>query len=466
MGIERVTALLRDYSSLQKIRSRKIRFTLLASVLVWLIASLTCAETALAYSEAEWDMLQRAAVNALDTNRYWLAEPMLKKSVKEAEKFGFDSWRLSTALHELGRYYTIRGRFKEAEPCFEKELQVREMTVGKEADQIIPAMGSLVRFYLSYGSAEKADSLSESMLALLEGKMKDTKVHAASFKKGQPIEAWLGTASLHRDPVLEWSITCDTIGKCYRARGNLKLAEKLFKASLDMKTSILGLGHLSLASTYAELGLLYMENELYQEAEPCFREAYNSTVLVLPPESTEVFAQLERLARCLTKQQKFEEAEQLYSKALKDLKKRELSGGDEAKAMYALGCLYIEQKNFSQAAYALARAIDMNERFNGSCQIGLVPYLEKYAYCLYYLGRRGDTDRLRARAEQIMGPELVAERNRERAKIQEEEASKHPPQEKKIKQTPPLHKGRVKHVAKRKSATPRSAARFHRKVRK
>lgn len=379
---------------------------------------LTAFQSAIASPESDWDTMHRAAVEALDTNRYWIAEPLLKKGVPEAEKFGFDNPRLSSALHELGRYYTIRGRFAEAEPCFEKELEVRQMSVGKDADQIIQAMGSLVRFYLSYGDPTKGDRLTEDMLALLDGKMKDTKVRVAAYKKGAPIEAWLGTASLHRDPVLEWAITCDTIGKCYRARKNMKLSEKLFRAALDMKTSILGLGHLSLASTYAELGLLYMENDKLADAEPCFREAYNSTELVLPPESTEVYAQMDRLARCLIKEKRFEEAAQLYQKALASLKKRDpqLSGGDRARTLFALGCLYIEDRRFAQAAPFLSAALEANSHFNGPCQIGLVPYLEMYAYCLYYLGRRGECDRLRARAEAIMGPEMVAERERERAK--------------------------------------------------
>ncbi len=365
--------------------------------------------------ESNWDQLNAAAVNAMDTNRYWIAHPLLKRSVVEAEKFGSDSDRLATALHELGRYYTIRGRFTEAEPLFERELQVREMSLGKDADKIVPAMGSLIRFHLSYGTPTKGDALTKDMLALLDGKMRETQARGGTFKKGEPMTAWCGTASLHRDPLLEWAITCDTIGKCYRARGNFELGEKLFKASLDMKTTILGAGHLSLASTYAELGSLYMEHLDFTQAEACFREAYTSTELVLSPESPEVYAQIDRLARCLIKQEKYSQAEELYLKGLKNSRSPLAKGGDEARALYALGCLYIEQRKFAAAAPCLRTALESNAKFNGPCQIGLVPYLEKYAYCLYYLGSRGETDRLRARADAILGPEGVLEREQKRA---------------------------------------------------
>ncbi|HEY9716412.1 MAG TPA: hypothetical protein V6C69_03000, partial [Trichormus sp.] len=58
---------------------------------------------------------------------------------------------------------------------------------------------------------------------------------------------------------------------------------------------------------------------------------------------------------------------------------------------------------FEAAAAKLDEALQAAERFNGPSSIALVPYLEKYAYALYYLGRKPDVDRLRARASTISG---------------------------------------------------------------
>ncbi|MBX9719810.1 MAG: hypothetical protein K2X81_00305, partial [Candidatus Obscuribacterales bacterium] len=77
--------------------------------------------------------------------------------------------------------------------------------------------------------------------------------------------------------------------------------------------------------------------------------------------------------------------------------------GDESRAYFALGSLYVEEKNYAAAVPMLRQALHMVERFSGPYQIGLVPYLQKYAYALYHLGRIGESRQLNARADAISG---------------------------------------------------------------
>lgn len=365
------------------------------------------AATAAAENEQSWSHLNRKGVEALDSNRYWLAEPLLKESVSKAELFGVQDIRLANSLGELGRLYTIRGRFSEAEPYLERELSMRELSLGKDEGQTIPAMGALIRFYLNYGTAAKADPLTEEILGFVQGKMMEPTIIAQSALKAQPgapLTGWCGSATqTMRDPLIDWAITCDSIGGAYLARGNYAMAERLFKAALDLKATVLGKGHLSLALSYDSLGNLSLAKKELKDAESYFRDALTTTENTLAPESPEVYNRLDRLAKCLIKEGKYAEAEQLYIRAQSFWKKVPSKGGDEARCLYALGCLYIEQKNYAAAAPALAQALHMAERFSGPQSIQLVPYLEKYAYALYYLGRRGETNHLRARANFISG---------------------------------------------------------------
>lgn len=355
--------------------------------------------------ESRWAEMQRKGTDALDSNRYWIAEPLLKKCVTEGEKFGCDNWRLSTSLGELGRLYTIRSRFSDAEPLLERELYVKELSYGRADGKIIPSMGSLIRFYLAFGTAAKADALTEDMLALVEGKMGEPRNQAKAVRqKGEPLTGWLGEAApAARDPLMEWAITCDAVGNAYRSRGEFTLSEKCFRAALEMKTTILGTKHLSLANSYDSLAAIYVMKKDEKEAEDFYRDAYTITCAILPPDSPEVYARLDRLARCLIKQGKYSEAEELYYTSLKIHRTEISKHGDEARARYALGCLYIEQKKYAQAAAMLRQALNMAESFNGPCQITLVPYLEKYAYALYHLGRMSEVARLRGRARTISG---------------------------------------------------------------
>ncbi|MBY0549425.1 MAG: tetratricopeptide repeat protein [Candidatus Obscuribacterales bacterium] len=355
--------------------------------------------------ESRWAEMQRRGTDALDSNRYWIAEPLLKKCVTEGEKFGCDNWRLATSLGELGRLYTIRSRFAEAEPLLERELYVKELSFGRSDGKIIPSMGSLIKFYLAFGTAAKADALTEDMLALVEGKMSEPRNQAKPVRqKGEPLTGWLGEAApTARDPLMEWAITCDAVGNAYRSRGEFKLSEKCFRAALEMKTTILGTKHLSLANSYDSLAAIYVMKNDEKEAEDFYRDAYAITCAILPRDSPEVYARLDRLARCLVKQGKYSEAEELYLSTL-NIRRTELSKhGDEARARFALGSLYVEQKKYAQAAAMLRQALHMAESFNGPYQIGIVPYLEKYAYALYHLGRMGEVARLRGRARTIAG---------------------------------------------------------------
>ena len=363
--------------------------------------------TAFGASERSWAEIQRKGSEALDANRYWLAEPLLKDSVTEAEKLGFGSPMLAKSLSELGRYYTIRGKFSLAEPYLERELAVREAMYDKDGGQTIQSMGSLIRFYLAYGTKSKAEPLTNDVLAFVEGKAREPREMAqAKTKKeeGAPLVGWLGSAApTEVNPLIEWAITCDTIGNDYRFLGKYETAEKLYKTALDLKSRVLGVGHLSLAGSYDNLGILCMTREEYKEAEGYFRDALETTEKTLSPDSPEVYSRLDRLAKCLIKEKKFAEAEELYKRALTFWSKEPSKSGDESRALFSLGALYVEEHKYGSAAPVLRHALQRAQKFSGPLSIQLVPYMEKYAYALYYLGARGECANLRARAKTIAG---------------------------------------------------------------
>lgn len=360
-----------------------------------------------AESSSNWEQLQKTGAEDFYRGRYGDAERLLKQAVIKGAAFGESDLRLAESYGELGRLLTVRGRFTEAEPLLEEELHTKELALGQGNGEIIPALGSLIQFYLAYGTANKADPLTEQVLALLNGKLGEYSSSArgvVKFKKGQPLTGWAGTAAdSARDPLIEWAITADALGDAYRARGNFDMADRLYKAGLDVKTTVLGKEHLSLANSYDSLGSLCMEKHQYAEAESYFKDSLAITERIQEPVHPQVFLRLDKLAQCLIAQKKYGEAEQLYLRAQNFWKDIPSITSAKVRALYALGSLYVEEKKYTEAAPVLQKALLQAEEYYGSDSISLVPYLLRYADALFWLGEREQTGQLRSRAHIISG---------------------------------------------------------------
>lgn len=351
----------------------------------------------------EWKKVQDKGQKALDLCEYGKAERTLVKAVELARKLGTDDVQIAKSSGELGRLLTIRGRFSEAEPYLEEELAIKDVALADSDGKIIQDMGDLVKFYLNYGTESKAVPLTDDILDFVEGKIREQRNQSSKAIKltaGQPLTAWAGMAApAQRDPLLEWSITCDALGDMYRIRKNYDIADRLFKAALDVKATVLGKKHLSLANSYDNLATICMEKNDFKEAESYYRDALRITEKILEPGDPQIYSRITKLARCLMKENKWDEAEQLYQRA-----NQMFANSDsiyKQHALFALGCLYSDRKRYSSAAPVLARALRLAEKNHGICSENLGPYLRKYAYVLYYLGQRGQTDSLRARANSV-----------------------------------------------------------------
>jgi tetratricopeptide (TPR) repeat protein len=212
-----------------------------------------------------------------------------------------------------------------------------------------------------------------------------------------------------KDPIIEWAITCDAVGNCHRTNGNFELANRLFNAALDIKITVLGNNHLSLANSYDSLGSLCLEKNDLQQAESYFTDALNITEKTLSPESPEVYARLDKLAKCLIKQEKYKQAEELYLHAQDFWKNEPAQNNNEARNLFALGSLYTQEHKYEEALPYLQQSLQLAEQINGPNSITIVPYLHRYAYTLYYLGRKAEMEQLNTRANTILGSNIKSD---------------------------------------------------------
>lgn len=404
-------------------------FTTICLMLILSLGSAACADAAVEKTELEknWEKTLKAGVDALDTNKYWIAEPTLKQAVVEAGKFGAEDLRLAKSYSELGRFYTIRGRFADAEPLLEEELYIKQQTLDEEGDQVIPAMGSMIKFYLNYTSKEKAAKLTDEMLQIIEGKLAMTsgpKSKAKKVGKTYELEAWAGVAAQEaRDPLLEWAIACDGVANVYMAQKDFDKAEHLFKAALEVKETVYGKTHLSLANSYDSLGTLALARKNYAAAESHLKDSYEMTSKILPKSNPQVYARLEKYAKCLAQDGKRAESQQLYLLALERWKDTKEPSLDAIRACFALGNLYCDGKDFVAAEPLLKRAMDESRAYFGEMSESVVPFIQRYAYALYYLGRKPESDEYKALAASITGDVIPIAAVEEPKKVAGNEAS-------------------------------------------
>lgn len=352
-----------------------------------------------------WEQIQKHGAEAFRLCEYGKAERLLKDAVALERKLDDPDIRFAASPGELGRLLTVRGRFKEAEPYLEEEVYLKEVALGTGSGDLIQPMGELITFYLKHGSKSKANPMTERVIDYVQGKFREQASQPQGkikLQKGVPLTGWAGSAApVMRDPLLEWAITCDALGDLHRYAQNYELADRLYKVALDVKGTILGKKHLSLANSYDNLGVLCLDKGEQNDAESYFKDALSITERILEPGDPQIFNRMDKLARCLIKGGKYSEAEAIYVKA------RDIWGSGSSKSVYAqrahfaLGCLYSDRRQYSAAASELHRALRLAEEINGSYSIQLVPYLRKYAYVLYYLGRRGEQEQLKARAHNI-----------------------------------------------------------------
>jgi len=367
--------------------------------------------SAAAADSRTWEQLEKAGEDQFFNAEYGDAERSLKQAVITGAALGEHDMRFAKSLGELGHLYTVRGRFSEAEPLLEEEFHIKQAVMGANNINILPDMGAMIHFYLSHGTVSKAEPMTEALIALVEGRLKEERVAkqgTVTLKPGQPLTAWAGTAAVAvRNPLLDWAITCDSLGDSYRIRGKFDLAERLYRDSLDIKTTIFGPNHLSLANSYDNLGTLCLDKNQDAEAEDYYRDSMEMTAKILSRENSQVFSRLDKLAKCLIKEKKYSQAEQLYLEAQDFWQSKPSRNGSEARAKYALGSLYIEEKKYTEAAPVLQQALRRAEEYYGGDSISLVPYLQRYADALFNLGKSGETNQLRQRASTIAGAGTV-----------------------------------------------------------
>ena len=166
------------------------------------------------------------------------------------------------------------------------------------------------------------------------------------------------------DPLVAMSLSY--LGLLYLQQGKYAQAESLYQRALDIAEKVLGPEHPDTAGSLNNLGGVYLQQGKYAQAESLYQRALDIAEKVLGPEHPDTATSLNNLAALYHRQENYAQAEPLYRRAL-DIAEKVLGPEhlDTADSLNSLAALYRQQGEYAQAESLYQRALDINEKVLG-----------------------------------------------------------------------------------------------------
>ncbi|NEP30003.1 MAG: tetratricopeptide repeat protein [Moorea sp. SIO3B2] len=323
---------------------------------------------------------------------YDQAEPWYEKCLDITKsRMGEDHPDVATSRGYLALLYQVQGRYHEAEPLFVQALDMTKQLLGEKHPHVASSLNNLALLYQVQGRYHEAEPLFVQALDMTKQLLGEKHPHVASslnnlallyqvqgrYHEAEPlfVQALDMTKQLlgHDHPDVVSSL--NNLADLYKAQGRYHEAEPLFVQALDMTKQLLGHDHPHVASILNNLADLYQAQGRYHEAEPLYVQALDMRKQLLGQEHPDVASSLNNLALLYQVQGRYDEAEPLYVQAL-DMRKQLLGQEhpDVASSLNNLGLLYYAQGRYHEAEPLYVQALDIAERKLGSNHPNTVTY--------------------------------------------------------------------------------------------
>ena len=310
---------------------------------------------AFAFVEAA-SLLYRTACYLRDYALYEQAEPLFQRAIQIREQeLGLEHLLVAEALHGLADLYLEQGKYSGAEALFERALRVREQELGVEHPLTATSLDRFGHLYYRQGKYEQAEPLLLSALHTFEQALGPDHPQVAS-----PL---------------------NNLGRLYWQQGKYEQAEPLLLRASHIFEQVSGPEHPQVASPLANLGTLYWQQGRYELAETFYQRALHIYEQAFGPEHPQAASPLHGLGILYCQQGKYELAEIFYQRALHIYE--QMSGFESPQVTYplnSLGLLYCQQGKYELAESALERALRVREQAFG-------PAHPQVTYSLNSLGR-------------------------------------------------------------------------------
>ncbi|MFQ3616914.1 MAG: tetratricopeptide repeat protein [Cyanobacteriota bacterium] len=285
--------------------------------------------------------LDRLATIYQKQGRYTEAEPLFQRALQLREQhLGPTHPEVATALNNLALIYQDQGRYCEAEPLCQRAIAIDEQVYGPRHLEMATDLNNLALIYQDQGRYDEAEALYQRSLAIGE------RFHGVD----------------HPDIATHLNNLADL----YQDQGRYDEAEALYRRSLKIRQQP-GVNPLELARSLNNLATLYRVQERYDEAEALYRQSLSIRRQQLGDNHPDVATSLNNLALLYEVQGRYDEAEKLYRQSI-DIRRQQL-GDDHPKVAFSLrnlAKLYQDQGQTEQAEALYRRSLEILERRLGN----------------------------------------------------------------------------------------------------
>lgn len=274
---------------------------------------------------------------------YDLAEKQLIRAYSlQLDLLGNKSVDTLNTMELLGSVYMRMGRYKEAQTLFEQTYNGRKDkdVLGPEDPNTLSAMNELALLYLSWGQYKKAEDL---------------------YTKALPI-----SQKVFGEKATFTLLMTENLADVYRFQGRYKEAEDLYlKAQQNINDYTMidedpDNLHYVLYSKNG-LGMLYINEKKFSQAETLFHDAYNLGFDILGDDHPDTLYSMNGLGFVYTEMGDYERARQFIEYALN--KGRENLGENNPTTLTSLFCLGWLEYNIGISKYQEQNNTAANEQF-------------------------------------------------------------------------------------------------------
>jgi tetratricopeptide (TPR) repeat protein len=324
-----------------------------------------------------------ATAHAISTKASLLAG---KKQFREALKLyeestttygialGKDHPIFAQEVIKLGRAQEFIEDFASAEKSYRKGLELLQKVTGEDSLQVAEAamcLGTLLIRKLDIDNGvdhlrnavkiRKAKNRDDPQLAFMYQKLGEAyamkQEHHAEAYFLMAIDRFRENAKIEQLQKTYMTDVLDDLGLYYLEFKHLDKAENCFKESLDTRIELLGENHATVAYSYSNFALLYLQKEDYKSCEKMCETAIE---MYLKTAKSNVVAHADVYTthgQCMQLQKKFLEALKLHEKALNIRRTR----GDSletatAESLNYIARVYIGLKDYPKALKHVAEA--------------------------------------------------------------------------------------------------------------
>ena len=208
--------------------------------------------------------------------------------------------------------------------------------------------------------------------------------------------------SEHAISTAEAGRVCSCLGDYLKSQGQYRLAEPLYKQSLEIRRTALGEDHPDFAASLNNLALLYHSMGRYEEAEPLYKQSMEIRRTAPGEDHPSFAASLNNLAGLYDSMGRYEEAEPLYKQSMEI--HRTALGEDHtsfATSLNNLAGLYESMGRYEEAVPLFQQSLEIRRTALGEDHPSFAATLNNLALSYKSMGRYEEAEPLHKKSMEI-----------------------------------------------------------------